>query len=555
MTLSADNLEQRFQASPNGLSARRLWEHTELGQINAVEKPINSRAELNEPAEFIDVVRFEGGHYSLTGATLADLTRGKLIAGKSGVAAAQKIIDRKGAAEASKFMDSVQGHLDLCAARQAIRNQHHRFLPPARSTDALGVHLIFSALQRKLSAMGGARAQAGQWVKTIENLRKKGLREEELHRSGLLAGLHALEKADGSAAVADLLNLCRFNDLRLSVIPVVSDAQRQLRFTGPTSKKLKRTLKLPKAQAGQVRNVERFDPVLGYRLEQIEHQTLWGPEQHWQAVTYEGEVIRYVSGKHLFPTVEGAEALAAAHAKMHFPKRLALGRWRQFAWTGGEAYREWLITLPHFPGSFFSSHFVVRNVLAHVRCDIREGVDGMRVLLLHEVQSDWAQIARRAVSDGEMSPNDPAYPPFLKEWSALALKLMLLHATTEGLDAVAWTQGVHQAARYKGLGATGLAKLYDSTLPADANRMMKPMGGACETLGVYVPANFSIKQTENGYEVYTAENLLLATAPTLEDARQFVPDGAHELLFEVHGVRLTATIRRAILDSGFPAWG
>ena len=253
MTLSADNLEQRFQASPNGLSARRLWEHTELGQINAVEKPINSRAELNEPAEFIDVVRFEGGHYSLTGATLADLTRGKLIAGKSGVAAAQKIIDRKGAAEASKFMDSVQGHLDLCAARQAIRNQHHRFLPPARSTDALGVHLIFSALQRKLSAMGGARAGAGPWVKTIENLQKKGLREEELHRSGLLAGLHALEKADGSAAVADLLHLCRFDDLRLSVIPVVSDAQRQLRFAGPTTKKLKRTLKLPKAQAGQIR--------------------------------------------------------------------------------------------------------------------------------------------------------------------------------------------------------------------------------------------------------------------------------------------------------------
>lgn len=212
---------------------------------------------------------------------------------------------------------------------------------------------------------------------------------------------------------------------------------------------------------------------------------------------------------------------------------------------------------PPIPGHllFFSSHFVVRNILAHVRCDIREGADGLRVLLLHEVQSDWAQIARRAISHGDIAANDPACPPFLKEWPALALKLMLLHAANERLDAVAWTQGAHQAARYKGLGATGLAKLYDSTLPSEANRMMKAMGGVCETLGVFVPTNFSIRQTENGYEVYTAENELLATMPTMEDAKQFLPDGAHELLYEVHGVRIPPAVRRNMLDLGFPAWG
>ena len=85
--------------------------------------------------------------------------------------------------------------------------------------------------------------------------------------------------------------------------------------------------------------------------------------------------------------------------------------------------------------------------------------------------------------------------------------------------------------------------------------MMKPFCGACEPLGVFVPTNFSIKQTENGYEVHSPENELLGTAPTLEDARRFVPDQGHELLYEVHGVRLTAAIRKAICDSGFPAWG
>lgn len=71
---------------------------------------------------------------------------------------------------------------------------------------------------------------------------------------------------------------------------------------------------------------------------------------------------------------------------------------------------------------------------------------------------------------------------------------------------------------------------------------------------VFVP-NFSIKQSKNGYEVYTLKNELQGMAPPLEDARQFAPDRGHELLFEVHGVRLALAMRREILSSGFPAWG
>jgi len=130
-----------------------------------------------------------------------------------------------------------------------------------------------------------------------------------------------------------------------------------------------------------------------------------------------------------------------------------------------------------------------------------------------------------------------------------------MHAAHYGFDAVAWTHGAQQVQRWNGLGAAGLIELYDRTLPKDVNRIMKPLGGACEPLGVFVPTNFSIRQTENGYEVYSPGNELLGIAPTLEDARAFVPDQGHEHLFEVHGVRLPVAMRKAILDSGFPAWG
>lgn len=137
----------------------------------------------------------------------------------------------------------------------------------------------------------------------------------------------------------------------------------------------------------------------------------------------------------------------------------------------------------------------------------------------------------------------------------MTMKLILLHAAHQGLDAVAWTRGTHQVTRYKGLGAAGLNELYDRILPREVNRMLKPFGAEVETLGVFVSTNFEIKQTEYGYKVYSSEDWLLGTAATLEEAREFVPDQGHELLYEVHGVNLPVVMREAILKSGFPAWG
>ena len=44
-------------------------------------------------------------------------------------------------------------------------------------------------------------------------------------------------------------------------------------------------------------------------------------------------------------------------------------------------------------------------------------------------------------------------------------------------------------------------------------------------------------------------------APALEAARQFVPDQGHELLYEVHGVRLSDAVCKALLEQGLSAWG
>ena len=554
MALSLKTLELKLEACDYGLSARRLWEFTELGQINVFGSPIRSRQGDNNPAEFIDVVWMDANGLSLLGVTLAEWMAGKVVPHR-GAADQELPPDSLQTTDVLEFINQVSDHLAICGMRKATRNQHHQFLPPVQAGDAFGLPFVHSTLQRRLKALGRAKANGEQWLATIENFEKKGLRADEFDYSGLESGLLSLDERGGQVTADQVVDMCSFSDARLSVIPVVNDAQRQLRFGPATVRPSKPAIKQPKAQAGQTRTVVEIDPVLGYRLEEIEHQALWGTDSHWQAVSHDGRVVNNVSKRTLLATAESAAALAESDAKLRFPKRLALGRWSHIAWSGGKDYREWLITLPYYPESYFSPHFTVRNVLAHVRCDLRDGAGGERVLLIQEVQSDWARHLRQAIDMLEADEERPQFPPFWREWSALTMKLVLLHAAHQGLDAVAWTRGAHQAFRYKGLGAKGLTQLYDQILPREVNRLIKPFGCACEMLGVFVPANFSIKQTEDGYKVYTAENVLLGTAPTLEDARQFVPDGGHELLYEVHGTRLSADTRRAILETGFPAWG
>lgn len=554
MGLNSLDLEFSFEQGEYGLSARRLWEHAERGQINVFSCEISERVELNDAATFIDLIRLDGSTFSLTGLTLSDLKAGRLPANSSVKSAVlpEALGETVGVA---KFVNQVAKHLELCSSRRALRNQYQEFLPKAKAVDVFGVPFIFSTLKQRLRSMGKLKAGAEQWLRTIENFREKGVRAEEFEYAELAGELMALDEEQGQMSANELADLCDFKDLRLSVIPVISNAQRQIRFVKAPARPLKRTKKLPKAQAGQTRDVADFDPVLGYRIEEVVHQTLWGAESHWQAVLYDGTVLRDDCEQSLFPSSEVATELAVLHAKQNFPKRLAFGKFGSFAWTGGENYREWLITLPFYRNSYLSGHFDIRNVLAHVRCDVREGADGERILMLQEVQSDWAQRARRAVSSGATISNDEQPPPFFKEWSALTMKLILLHAAYHALDVVAWTQGEHQVTRYEGLGEIGLIELYDRTLPREVNRLVKPLGISCETMGVFVPVNFEIEYTEHGYEVYSPDNELLGTSTSLEEARQFVPDGGIELLYDVHGVRLSESIRRQILAKGFPAWG
>jgi len=547
MTLLDNYAGWNFKGCALGISARRLWEHTQMGQINPFASI--TPASAMQPQAFVDIVDVAGSVQTLTGFTWDDLRAGNH--GRIAPEHVSQLLRNVEGATARGWLADVGQHLREVGEQRAVRNQPAPFLPED-GTSLLDVRGLHCALATWLEAHRAEKASPEQWYSRISNLTTKGLREEELELSQLAAEIDC----DSSAAVTgDALFSClSYDALRLSILPVVRVAGNQLRFEKVPANAAVKRIK-PKLKAGLVTHPQWRDRVLGYWVDVVDWGDLLGPEQGWMAFTYRGiPVVPHGNPSGLCATATEAATLANNHAQKVFPKLTAKGKWSRYRLTGGEQYREWLVTLPYYAPSFFSSHFDHRNVLLHVRCDMREDADDERVLVLQEVQSDWAQKARRFLQDEDSAQPIPV-PPWLKEWPALALKLMLLHAAQQGATALAWTHGKVQVERYKGLGEVGLLELYDRTLPAEATRILRPYGKRCESVEVFQPANFYIEPAEIGYEVFDEERCLLGAAATWSEAQALLPDGAHEVLKAMHGIKLDDALRKAVLAKGFYAWG
>ncbi|MBF0260269.1 MAG: strawberry notch family protein [Magnetococcales bacterium] len=203
------------------------------------------------------------------------------------------------------------------------------------------------------------------------------------------------------------------------------------------------------------------------------------------------------------PRERGAEIVVHPTQPHMFAIKLANGEYVQAfegkpsAWNTREMAEKYGLPM-HDTATFTSSHFSEPNILAHVRFNDRT-VDGKKVLLLEEVQSDWHQAGRKkgyrgdarsvqrwtilnesgegigsgsgateadalaswratagnrahlavgARDTGEASDYAVPDAPFKKTWHELALKRMLRYAAEHGYDSLAWTTGAQQADRY-----------------------------------------------------------------------------------------------------------
>ena len=133
--------------------------------------------------------------------------------------------------------------------------------------------------------------------------------------------------------------------------------------------------------------------------------------------------------------------------------------------------------------------------------------------------------------------------------------IMLLHAAHNDLDGLAWTPGSVHVERWGTADEQAMRQLYDRMLPKALNQVLRPYRGYCGSIEVYLPVNFHVEPEETGYLVTDADDNMLGMALSWEEVQQLLPDGAHERLTAMHGVRLDKERREKILENGFFAWG
>ncbi|MCH8529598.1 MAG: hypothetical protein LAT80_14785 [Balneolaceae bacterium] len=549
MKLKEDNLTRQFQNIPYALSAHRLWEHTQYRQISPFQ-PITIHSYKN-PEAYVDVVNLTETWPIYLGVNLQEALKNpnQLLSSES----LSMILDSLKTADITNWLHLIGDHLNNTSKRQAVRNPPSPFLSSGKAYP-LSIYGLNGALRDWFVEHNKDKSAPVQWLNRIQNLTRKGLKLEEFDITGVKI---ILDKYDHKGTITGkaISNQLQYKELIISVIPVVKSAKTHLNWIpAPPTEYIKRIK--PKINNRNTSTPQWRDPVMGYWIDRIDWDDLLGTKHCWMAFNHRGKSVTSKNNPTgLYGTPEEARYEANRDAGKLLPRLSSKGDWASYRLTGGENYREWLITLPYFLPTFFSDHFAHRNVLIHIRSDVREGREGEKVLFLQEIQSDWAQQARRQLKYNAKTDTDIPLPPWLHEWPALALKLMLLHAAEQSFDALAWTTGKEQIERYGGLGEDGLLELYDRTLPKEADRITKPLSAKRCSIDIFVPANFSIEPTDDGYEVFDHNDNSLGTTATWQQAQKLLPSGAHELLHSMHGIQLGREVRLAILERGFYAWG
>ncbi len=528
-----------------GFWSRRILEHVQQGQINPFERLDAESA--THPEQFVDVVDNQGCGLRLRGITLFAAQ----TAGNDDDARLAGIVRQCGHHAVQEWLSKLAGQLLAFTRIRGRRNVPRAFLV-SDPLAPFAVKNLRSSLADWLARVAHERMTGAMWIGRLQNLQGKGLRLDELEQSGILAA--CCEDHGEQFTGAELAKAIKFGHLRLSVRPVTPTAENQLSFTTLPRERWTRLAQARRRKTQNARDVH-IDRALGYSIESRQWDDLFGCTQTWAVYTRTGEILSSADAPHGFCTTESqARSLADAHAHAVLPKASARGQWSQHATTGGRQYREWLVTLPWFPESYFSQHFACRNILLHVRCDLREAADGSTVLFIQEVQSDWAQDARR-VGSVDLELDSDNTPPWLNEWPALALKLMLLHAAHIGVAGLAWTLAETQVRRWDGLGSHGLRELYGKTLPKEANKLLRPFRRKVETLALFQPSDYAINPAEDGYDVFDLDGQLVATCATWEAATQCIPCGSRETLIDVPGIRIDAPLRSQLERDGLMAWG
>lgn len=428
---------------------------------------------------------------------------------------------------------------------------------------------LFSLLRQRLQALPQPRATAAQWRATLANMTQSGVRAEELHWSGLPAYLQQ-QAPDTVLGKARLLKQLNFRHTRLELsTEQIWGADGGLNFLEvarrmPHQAVYRAALKLDPSCLCVQRYV---DSCCNYRVGVV--KTLYNGHpmalnKYWFALDPYGRAVpnheaRDSGNRLFFDSSLDAKLAADRHAREHFAIRSGASHHTRFdhlTLFGGHDYREWLVSLPDHQRVFFGAHFYDHNVLAHIRTTTRSDSAGRKLLFIEEIQSDWHQCGRRDGYDTS-AWGQVANAPFKKEWSALAAKLMLIHASENGYDGIAWPPGDIQELRYM-RALTPIKHHYDREIPRALNRLGRSFG--CQVEEALIATRepwLNMEKRQDKWRVADGQGKFQTRArfQSRDEAMAVIARHCRATDLPVPAFYLNDALRRQIAEQGLPLFG
>lgn len=339
---------------------------------------------------------------------------------------------------------------------------------------------LYSSLYKRIHALNLNSARPDQWLSTITNMKNTGLREEEIIWSDINKFL-SIQNNKTNITKQHVLSAIDFNNINLQVsCERIRDTNGGLMFNEvaevmPHQAVHRASLKLDDNKQCILRYI---DPNFNYRIGVIKSRIYQADNplnNKWFAFDPYGRALINERGNtNYFKDSEDAKSAADKHARKIM--KLCYGtrfntHYDHLTLYGGDHYREWIVSLPEYQRNFFGAHYYDHNVLMHIRTTSRRDTSGNKLLFIEEIQSDWHQQGH--VHGYNNSPwGNVANAPFKKEWPVLAIKLMLIRASNNGFDGIAWADGDIQETRYSQY-LTTIKRRYDKEIPHALNRLGK----------------------------------------------------------------------------------
>lgn len=424
---------------------------------------------------------------------------------------------------------------------------------------------LYSLLHHRICKLPLQKASVHQWQATLNNMRNTGLKDEELHYSGIQDFL----KNNDDTEIIDkqkLLDVIDFKNIHIQLsTELIRGTKGQLNFQELAQRMShqatrRATLKLDEDCLCVLRY---HDVDTNYRVGVIKTIRMEHPlalNKYWFALDPYGRAISPSHGSLYYSNSDDAIKAANQDAATHYRGRHSGYRFHthygHLTLYGGYDYREWTVNLSEYQRLFFGPHHYDHNVLVHIRTTTRVDIHGKRILFIEEVQSDWHQQGKRHGYD-----NNPwgsvANAPYKKEWPLLAAKLMLIRASQNGYDAIAWPRGEIQELRY-GRKLPAISRRYDREIPSALNKLCRPFSAQVSTTCIETcePWLNIIKENNKwGVQDGFGKFKTRTRYHSREAAMEVLYRHSRHIALEVPALFISSELRYHIATNGLPLFG